>query len=247
MTEILAIIPARAGSKRIPGKNIKPLGGIPLIEHTILSAVGCQEIDHIVISSDIPSMYRYTVKYQGMLSHHARPDPLCGDDIGDYDVIKDVLSRYGASWDLIVYLRPTTPFRADYHLCTAIKTMLSADRSATGLRSVHRMGESAFKCFSMPTPWLTPICDDCVDKTDWPDQKVTRTFKPNGYIDIVLPETLAKGQLWGDWCAGHITPETIEIDTPRDWEYAEWYANRSVDAPMRFGRTEIKARGAEIV
>jgi CMP-N,N'-diacetyllegionaminic acid synthase len=246
MTEILAIIPARAGSKRIPDKNIKPLGGMPLIEHTILSAVGCELIDHIVISSDITNLHRYERKYYpamvsmvSMVSFHRRPDPLCGDDVGDYDVINDVMQSYGDKWDLVVYLRPTTPFRADYHLCTAIKTMLSADRNATGLRSVQKMGESAFKAYMMPTPWLTPICDDCVDKTDWPDQQVTPTFKPNGYVDICKPATLAKGQLWGDWCVGYVTPETIEIDTPRDWEYAEWHINRSVDAPMRFGRRVV--------
>ena len=237
MGEIIAIIPARAGSKRIPGKNIKELAGFPLIEHTILSAVGCNAIDHVVITSNIENCNRFAEKYG--IRYVNRPDILCEDDSNDYDVIQHALRSMDNRWELIVYLRPTTPFRSDYHLCEAIKTMRDADKNATGLRSVEEMGESAFKCYTMPTPWLTPIHDDAVDKTDWPNQRVTPTYHPNGYIDIVRPETLAKGQLWGDWCVGYVTPHTIEIDTQDDWDYAEWYANRSVDAPMQFGRRTV--------
>jgi len=205
---------------------------------SIISAAACEMIDHIVVSSDIESLQRYETKFPH-LSYHQRPDLLCLDDSTDYDVIHDVMSVMGSAWDLIVYLRPTTPFRADYHLCEAIKSMSGDGNGATGLRSVEEMGESAFKCFTMPTPFLTPITSGNLDMTDWPNQKVTKSFKANGYIDIARPEILKRGQLWGNWVAGYVTPRTIEIDTPEDWEYAEWYANRSVDAPLRFGRRSV--------
>ena len=234
MSEIIAIIPARAGSKRIPDKNIRDLGGMPLVEHSIISADQCQLIDYTVITSDIDSLEDYEAEYDN-LSFIKRPDVLCSDGARDWDVIQHALQGWENSYDLVIYLRPTTPFRSDYHLCEAIKMMLEPAESATGLRSVHKMGQSAFKCFTMPTPWLSPIVDDYVDKTDWPDQEVTPTYHPNGYIDIIRPETLAKGQIWGDWCVGYVTPHTIEIDTPDDWDYAKWYCKRSVEAPQRFG------------
>ena len=237
MGEILAIIPARAGSKRIPDKNIKPLGGIPLIEHTILSAIHCELIDRVLITSNIPNCNRFAQKHG--IQYVDRPDILCEDDSNDYDVIQHALRSLDNRWEMIAYLRPTTPHRADYHLCEAIKTMRGADKNATGLRSVEEMAESAYKCYTMPTPWLSPIVDDCVDKTDWPNQQVTKTFRPNGYIDIIRPETLAKGNLWGDWCVGYVTPRTLEIDTMDDWAYAEYLSAREVEAPMRFGRRTV--------
>jgi len=237
MTEILCVIPARAGSKRIPDKNIKPLNGKPLIYYTILTATSCELIDHVVVSSDIPSLDGYEADY-GHLSYHRRPDYLCGDKVPDIRVIRDVITEYGDKWDLIVYLRPTTPFRNDHHITRAIEQMLAADVNATGLRSVEEMSESAFKCFTMPA-FLSPITYDGKDLTDQPNQMVTPTYRPNGYIDICKPEIVKKGGLWGDWVIGYVTPRTIEIDTLEDWKYAEWAAKKFVEAPMRFGRREI--------
>jgi len=246
LNEILAIIPARAGSKRIPDKNIKRLAGRPLVEYTILSAVHCEQIAHIVISSNIPSLRRYE-EHHGHLSYHPRPEVLCGDEVGDYDVINDVLQTYGYDWDLIAYLRPTTPIRADYHLTGAIGAMLAIN-DATGLRSVEEMSESAYKCFEMNGPRLFPVTGMAgIDMTDWPNQQVNKTYRPNGYIDLARPQIIRTGQLWGKHVIGYVTPRTVEIDTPEDWEYAEYIMRRYVDAPMRYGKTEIKARGAEIV
>ena len=241
MTEILCVIPARAGSKRIPDKNIKELHGKPLIEYTILTAVTCKLIDHVVISTNIPSLVSYSYGHTH-LSYHSRAEALCTDESPDIDVLRDVIANYGDKWDLVVYLRPTTPYRADYHINAAIKLMLSHDDDIgpTGLRSVELMSESPFKCFTLDTPWLTPILDDCVDKTDWPNQKVRAGWKPNGYIDICRPSQLAQGKLWGDWPLGYKTPHTPEIDTPDDWKYAEWWGRQFVDAPIRFGRRQIK-------
>lgn len=239
MTEILAVIPARVGSQRIPDKNIKPLNGRPLIEYTILSALSCQMINRVVISSNYTAETLQIQKYEG-LEYWARPSYLCKDDITDMAVLDDILKIYGYEWDLIVYLRPTTPYRKQFHIDKAIELMLDPACQATGLRSVERMPESAFKCFTMPTPWLQPILEDKTNKTDWPEQAVTPTFKPNGYIDIARPEQIRAGKLWGDRLIGYETPHTPEIDTPETWDYAAWFGRRFVDPPLRHGKKEVK-------
>ena len=238
MPEILAIIPARAGSKRIPDKNIKLLNGRPLIEYTISSAIHCDLINHTVLSTNIPAETLSVAKYKHF-DYHPRVERLCGDKVGDLAVISDVLQIYGDGWDLVVYLRPTTPMRSDGLICSAIEQIIAAQRNATGLRSVELMGESAFKCFTMPS-YLSPITDNGADCTDLPNQLVRPTYRANGYIDICKPEIIKRGKLWGDWVIGFVTPRTVELDTMDDWLYAEFLMQRDVKAPLIFGRKEIK-------
>jgi N-acylneuraminate cytidylyltransferase len=144
--------------------------------------------------------------------------------------------------DLVIYLRPTTPFRSVFHLENAIKTLEQTDE-ATGLRSVEEMPESAFKCFRMTGPQLEPIYwwdgKNTIDVTDWPNQEVEKTYHPNGYIDIARVTVILGGELWGNDVIGYVTPRTIELDTPADWDYAEWYANRQVEQHIKFGRKDI--------
>ena len=240
MPNIIAIIPARKGSKRIPDKNIKPLNGIPLIEHTILSAIECNLISEVVVSTnygpETPSFAKY-----GTIFYHRRPEYLCDDQTQDRAVIADICQNkgFGLHWDLIVYLRPTTPYRADYHLCEAIELMLQPDWAGTGLRSVELMSESAFKCFTMNGNALMPITLG-EDLTDLPNHQVEPTYKPNGYIDIIRPQMVMNGSLWGPKLIGYETPHTPEIDTPDDWAYAEWFGRRWVDAPLRHGKEEYE-------
>lgn len=236
MPNIIAIIPARKGSKRIPDKNIKPLNGLPLIEYTILSAIHCNLINQVVVSSNYSAETLSVEKY-GEISYHRRPEYLCQDESKDFDLIADILNndRFGFNWDLVVYLRPTTPYRADYHLCQAIELMLKPDWTGTGLRSVELMIESAFKCFTINGNALLPITLG-EDLTDLPNHMVEPTYKPNGYIDIIRPQMVLQGELWGNRLIGYETPHTPEIDTPADWDYAEWFGKRWVDAPLRHGK-----------
>ena len=255
MPNIIAIIPARKGSKRIPDKNIKPLNGLPLIEHTILSAYHCNLITHAVVSTNYGIEEVPFAKYK-TISYHRRPDHLCTDESLDFDVVKDVLQskNYGYDWDLIVYLRPTTPYRADYHLCEAIELMLQPDWAGTGLRSVELMSESPYKCYTGKAViggivMLEPVLEhspeggnslraEGINHTDKPNQEVPQGYKPNGYIDIIRPQMIMNGSLWGNRLIGYETPHTPEIDTPDDWDYAEWFGRRWVDAPLRYGKEE---------
>lgn len=232
---VTALIPARGGSKRVPNKNFRELNGRPLIEYSIIAAQACHEIDQVVVTSDCcPWVYsKYGVTYLD------RPAELCTDDAADFDVIAHAVKELDLT-GLIAYLRPTTPFRADYHLCEAIRLMQNT--VALGLRSVEEMGESAFKCFTMDGPCLIPIYDGGDDNTDQPNDLVTKTYHPNGYIDICRAEKIKHGYLWGNRFNppyGYLTPRTIEIDTPEDFEYAQWWAQRYKEAVFQFGMEQI--------
>jgi CMP-N-acetylneuraminic acid synthetase len=212
------LIPARSGSKRIPYKNIKELGGIPLMVYSIITG---QELGiETWVSSDSFEYLTITTKYGAKVI--TRPTSLCTDKSSDYDVVKHFISK--VECDLVIYLRPTTPFRSSRVVLEALKLMVVPGYDS--LRSVHEMAESAYKCFRIKAGILQPLTK--IDLTDRPNQAVARTYHPNGYVDIVRREIVERGSLWGAGRYAFITPRVPEIDTPEDWEYAEWYATNKM-------------------
>ncbi len=220
----IALIPARKGSKRIKDKNIVELGGKPLLAHSIIAAQACDLIDEVWVSTDSPA-YMIIAKNEGA-QVAMRPREFALDSSGDFEVINHLIEYDGPlGYDLIAYLRPTTPYRALYHLEEAIKLMVKSYESVDSLRSVEEMPESVEKMFRLNLGgFLAPIVGDSMENTGKPNQECFRSFKGNGYIDLIKPSYAREtGKLWGR-CIGYITPRTIEIDTPEDLQYAEWFA-----------------------
>jgi len=212
----IVLIAGRSGSKRIPDKNIRELGGLPLMVWSIASGLA---LDLPVYVSTDSWDYARIAKQAGAIPL-IRPEDLARDDSGDYGVIRNALVHVRA--DLIVYLRPTTPFRTITLLKEAIRLMSVPGYDS--LRSVEEMSESAYKCFRIKAKLLHPL--NIIDLTDMSNQSLPRTYHPNGYIDIVRREIVESGSLWGSGRFAFITPRAIEIDTPDDWDYAEYRARR---------------------
>ena len=216
--KILALIPARAGSKRIKDKNIRLLNGIPLFRWSEATAILSGLFDKIILSTDSDEYAKMS-----MVEVLIRPPELCRDESSDYDVISHCLSHYPGC-DLLAYLRPTTPFRAATLIGEVIQTMIDAGDNASGLRSVEEMSESAYKCFRLEFGRLIPAIVSRGDMTDIPNQECPKTYRPNGYVDVIKAEIVKNGALWGDKKIGFVTPKTIEIDTEADLLYAQWWA-----------------------
>jgi len=141
--------------------------------------------------------------------------------------------------DLLVYLRPTTPFRDDQILEYAIQSIAS-NPELTSLRSIELMSESAWKCFELEDSILQPIIGSHY-QANLPNQLVKPTYKGNGYIDIVRPQyVLDHHDLWGPACYGYITPQVIEIDTPEQLEYARWVISQ---APLTLDSQGVEIKG----
>ena len=113
-TRILAVIPARANSKRIKGKNLKKLGGKPLVCYTIEAALRSRLLDRIVISTDIDEMPRIAARYRSRRLEVLRRAPeLCGDRVTTEQVLIDAVEKLGLrrALEAVVTLLPTSPFR----------------------------------------------------------------------------------------------------------------------------------------
>ncbi len=122
MKDFLVIIPARAGSKGVPGKNRKILGGIPLIGHTVFAALEVFEPHQICVSTDDLEIIKY-VESAGLNVPFVRPDYLSGDDASTHEVILHALDFYKhkeLNISTLVLLQPTSPFRKGHHIREAL-------------------------------------------------------------------------------------------------------------------------------
>ncbi|MEB2778415.1 acylneuraminate cytidylyltransferase family protein [Algoriphagus sp. D3-2-R+10] len=115
---MLVVIPARGGSKGLPGKNIKVLGGKPLIQHTIDAAKAVFKEDEIIISTDSEEIRKTVIDY-GLHVPFLRPSELATDKAGTYEVLLhaiEFMENKGIYNDILVLLQPTSPFRKAEHI-----------------------------------------------------------------------------------------------------------------------------------
>ena len=153
-----ALIPARGGSKGVPKKNLRPLGGHPLIAFSIAAAQQCPEIGRVIVSTDSPEIADVARTY-GAEVPFLRPSALAQDASTDREVIHHALewlrTHEGRQPDLVIQLRPTTPLRDPALLSAAVQFFRSRDE-ATSLRSVHELSEPPQKMvcllYTSPSP-----------------------------------------------------------------------------------------------
>ena len=126
---ILGLIPARGGSKRVPGKNMRPLGGVPLLGWTIVSALRSECIDAVVVSSDDDAILKYAD--ESGVAPLKRPAEYATDDASSYLAMTHALEHYPA--EAICLLQPTSPFRqpADIEGCHKTAIAMAAPAAVT--------------------------------------------------------------------------------------------------------------------
>ena len=192
--KILAIIPARGGSKSIPKKNIKLFCGKPLISYSIELAIKCSSVDRVIVSSDSNEIIDISMKY-GAEAPFRRPDKLANDDTADFPVFKhclDFLKNYEPS--LVVHLRPTSPLRTIEMLEKAIKMMID-NPEADSLRGVCEPTQSPYKMWTIDSNgFLNPFNKNISIKEPYnqPRQKLPLVYWQNGYMDVIRLNTLSE-------------------------------------------------------
>lgn len=137
---VLAVIPARGGSKGLPGKNIKPLAGLPLIAHTILMARTCPQIDRCIVSTDSAEIASVARQY-GADVPFMRPPELAQDDTAIWPVLRHALQAVEEAetcqYEYLLLLDPTSPGRVPEDIDRALR-QLKAVPEATGIIGVSK-------------------------------------------------------------------------------------------------------------
>lgn len=222
MKKIICLIPARANSKGVPGKNIRKFGGHPLISWSIVAALKSQKISKVVVSTDSLE-YRAVAESYGAEVPFLRPNEISQDKSTDFEFIKHAVewfSELNERPDIIVHLRPTSPLREPQVIDEGVQVFLNSFSSLTSCRSVQEMSESAYKTFEITENSLLRGLgrqSTDIDEFNLPRQAFPITYMANGYVDVLkVDHFMEHGSLHGDRCLGFLTNEIIEVDTLED-------------------------------
>jgi len=224
---IYAIVPARSGSKGVPDKNIRELGGHPLLAWSIAAAKKSQYINRVLISTDSDEYAAIAVKY-GAEAPFLRPTVLAGDKSSDRDFFVHALDWLQEHEKLIpdiwVHLRPTTPLR-DPKLIDEAVVQFNNDIGATSLRSAHEAPESPAKWFKMNddgsfSGFMGNISGE---RLNMPRQGWQKAYIPDGYVDLVRSKNiLTSDDMYFPRMLAYVSPPVHEIDTAEDFAYLEY-------------------------
>lgn len=231
--KILAIIPARAGSKRIKNKNLKNINNKPLIYYTLKYALNnLKLIDEIFVSTNSKKILNYSKKISPNIISTLRPEKISGDKSSDFEFIKHTvkfLEKQKKKFDIIVILRPTTPIRDKKLITNCLKTLINS--KGTSIRSA--------KCVEHTHPyWMyqlkknTPI--EIIKNKNffkyYQSQKLPKFYMHDGHCDIFLIKNIFKNneknkikKIYGNKMLYYKNKQKylVNIDEPFDFFIAE--------------------------
>ena len=237
---MIAIIPARSGSKGVPGKNIKLLGGIPLFAFSIIAAKMMPSVSRVIVSTDSEE-YAQIAKRYGAEVPFLRPNEISGDKSTDFDLFLHALNWFKENENLIpeyiLHLRPTTPLRNPQIMEEAVKLFFENINLASSLRSGHSAPESPYKWFLKDeNNYFKGLRDDLTpEKVNLPRQSFPSVYIPDGYIDILKSSViLDSGTLHGDKMLVFESPFCVEVDTKDDFEYLEFQIQKEGSPIINF-------------
>ncbi len=225
---ITALIPARSGSKRIPGKNIKDFCGHPLLAYTIQVAKDSGLFDDIVVSTDKRDTWDIAKKHGAR--YHVRLEEHGQDTSPDIDWIKDALSKIDDKPDIIVIIRPTNPFRTVKMLVRSMIQFLQSD--CDSMRAVEPVKQHPYKMWNLrPVGDLRPMHN--IDGGDFalPTQSLPQLYVQNASLEIIWTKTIELfDNVYGDTIMPYFTEgyEGYDINTPEDWILAEELVKRGM-------------------
>ena len=228
MKKILFVIPARGGSKGIPGKHIKPMGGIPLICRSIDIARKFVDDKDICVTTDSDEIIN-VVRQHGMEVPFKRPDYLATDTASSYDVLIHALDFYkekGIEYDWMVLLQPTTPFRKEEDLRMMLDMMMDDLDMVVSVKQAET--NPYYNCYAVNEQgylqkFIKPQTQMIGRQSKMPD-----IYEKNGSIYIIKIESLRKQKLT-EFEKVHLYEMSkvysIDLDEPLDWIFAEAVLN----------------------
>ena len=228
---VVGIIPARGGSKGVPKKNIREIGGFPLIAYSIVLAQMIKNMDRCIISTDCKEIASTAKSFGGDVPF-LRPSEFATDSSTDLEYMKHAIEWFdhkeGFIPDYWVILRPTTPLREPQVVESAINKIINTPE-ATSLISIHEFAETPGKMFGMQDGFLHGLCpmDPRPEYFTLPRQEFAPAFFGNGYVDIVKSVTvIEKKSCFGSRMLGFEAPDTGEIDVPDDIQRVEYFLSK---------------------
>lgn len=227
MGEVLAIIPARSGSKSVKDKNIRLIDGKPMIAYSIEHAQQAECIDRVIVSTDSEE-YAAIARKHGAETPFLRPAEYATDTALDFDVFFHALSylerEEGYIPELVVQLRPTYPIRKIEDI-EAMVAYMREHRDVDSMRCIAPAKEVAYKMWHKDEQgMLSPIMKDIPECYNMPRQQLPKVYYQNACIDVIRTEVITrKHSMSGDKIAGYEMDDNFDIDTEEEFQKAEEY------------------------
>jgi CMP-N,N'-diacetyllegionaminic acid synthase len=227
MPSAVALIPARAGSQRLPGKNVRPLAGHPLIAYAIAGAREAGVFDDVIVSTDSEEIAA-VARHYGSEVPGLRPAEMATATSPDIEWLRWTLERLGEdgrTWDLFALLRPTSPFRRGAAIRNALDQLL-AQEGADSIRAVELCRQHPGKMWVLEGAMLKPLLDqgDGVPLHSTQYAALPPVYVQNSSLEIAWTRVaLEGGSIAGEQVVAFLSdPATgFSIDYPDDFERAE--------------------------
>jgi CMP-N,N'-diacetyllegionaminic acid synthase len=237
MPSIVALIPARGGSKRVPGKNVRTLGGHPMLAYTIAAAVDSGIFDGVLVSTDSEEVAA-VARHYGAEVPFLRPAALATDTSPDIEWLEYTLEQLragGRTWDCFSLLRPTSPFRTAETIRRAWGRFI-AQQGVDSLRAVEKCAQHPGKMWVVRGDRMFPLMPFGGDQP-WhstPYQALPAVYVQNASLEIAWTRIVREHRT----IAGDVVPfltegyEGFDINDEYDWMVAEQLlANGKVTLP----------------
>lgn len=232
MRNVLALIPARGGSKGLPDKNILPLAGHPLIAYSIQAALDSPGITRVIVSTDSPEIAEVARRY-GAEVPFLRPAEYAQDHSLDLDVFIHALfwlqENEGYTPELVVQLRPTSPIRYVDDMENCIQKLIQHPE-ADSLRVVTPSFHTPYKMWRLDEAgtYLNPLLtlENTPDSYNQPRQSLPTVYWQIGTLDVIRPRAiLEKGSMSGEQILAYVVSQeqAIDIDDLASFQRAEAY------------------------
>lgn len=224
----VALVPARAGSKRVPGKNIRSLHGHPMMAYTIAPALQSGVFDAVVVSTDSEEVAAIARHY-GAEVPFLRPAEMAGDTSPDIEWVEYTLERLGAAGrpcDAFSILRPTSPFRTPDTIRRAWDTFVDAG-AVDSLRAVEKVTQHPGKMWVVRGNRLLPLLPFGPEAQPWHSsqyQSLPVVYVQNASLEIAWSRLVFEGRtIAGETIVPFLTigMEGFDINNPHDWVLAE--------------------------
>jgi N-acylneuraminate cytidylyltransferase len=230
---VVGLVPARGGSKRIPGKNIRPLAGHPVLAYTLAAARASEVFVDVVVSTDDERTAAVARHYEGEVPF-LRPAALAGDTSADIEWVTytlEQLAARGRTYEAFSILRPTSPFRQPATIKRAWERFRSR-RDADSLRAVEPCRQHPGKMWIVESDLMHPLLEGGSVDRPWhstPYQALPRVYAQNASLEIAWTATVQRTR---SIAGSRVVPlfteglEGFDINDTHDWWLAEELVRR---------------------
>ena len=225
---IVGLIPARAGSKRVPHKNIRPLAGHPVMAYTIAAALESEVFSDVIVSTD-SEQYAEIARYYGAEVPFLRPSELAGDVSPDIEWLAytlEKLAENGRKYDCFSILRPTSPFRLPQTIQRAWQAFLT-EEGVDSLRAVEKCRQHPGKMWVVRRRRMMPLLPLSPPEQPWHSsqyQSLPEVYIQNASLEIAWSKVVFKDKtIAGTVLVPFFTEnyEGFDVNSAYDWNMAQ--------------------------